>query len=102
MAMLVWAYFRKKLPDNKIHNLIIVTGVTVLVGVLWEFAEFIANQTLVEPMYRYFGIRGYFMGDLVDTIADLLMDISGAIIFFVLYLLGQRNSKKSEFSEKAF
>ena len=67
-----------------IKNCLVVVGATVFVGVVWEFAEFIANQTLVEPFYRWFGIKAYFMGDLTDTVNDLLMDTLGALVFFSL------------------
>ena len=95
VAMLVWSYFKKRLPKNNLDNLIIVVGVTTLIGVLWEFSEFIANQTLIYPLYHYYGFHGYFMGDLRDTVKDLALDTSGAIIYYSLHLLRHRDSHKS-------
>lgn len=91
VAMFMSEYLRGRLEAGaKLKNLIIITGATVLIGVLWEFAEYVANQTLIEPTYRYFGIRGYFMGDLNDTIVDLLMDILGSGSFAILHLIRRR------------
>ncbi|MDP3696752.1 MAG: hypothetical protein Q8R55_01845 [Candidatus Taylorbacteria bacterium] len=77
-----------------VKNIIIVVGATVFIGVVWEFAEFIANQTLIEPVYRWFGVRGYFMGDLQDTVNDLLMDITGAFAFLFSHFLWSRYPHK--------
>ena len=54
------------------------------IGVVWEFAEYLASQTLIEPIYNSFSIRAYFIGDLDDTINDLLMDILGALSFMFI------------------
>lgn len=85
MAMLMAVYLKERLrPGEAIKNLLVIVGAAVFIGVVWEFAEYIANQTLTEPFYRWSGVRGYFMGDLQDTISDLLMDILGATSFCVL------------------
>lgn len=95
MAMFMYHYLKEHLREGAfIKNLLIVAGATAFIGVCWEFAEFIANQTLIEPTYKYFGIQAYFMGDLVDTVADLFLDISGAIIFFCLNLLWLKKTGK--------
>ena len=65
----------------KLKNYLIIIGAVSFIGVVWEFAEYLANQTLVEPLYNNFGIKAYFIGDLDDTINDLLMDILGALTF---------------------
>jgi len=83
MANYLSEYFANK---NNLKNLLIIVGVTVFIGVAWEFAEYIANQTLIEPVYKYFKIRAYFMGDFDDTVNDLLMDILGATLFANIYL----------------
>jgi hypothetical protein len=57
---------------------------SVSVGVLWELAEYIANQTLVEPFYRWFKIRAYFMGDMEDTVLDFVMDTVGSASFYLV------------------
>ncbi len=85
MAIFLAGYLKDRLVLGiNIKNVLIVVGATVFVGVVWEFSEYIANQTLIDPFYRWFGIRAYFMGDLQDTISDLLMDILGALTFMSL------------------
>lgn len=65
-------------------HLIIISAVS-FIGVVWEFAEYLAGQTLIEPIYNNFGIRAYFIGDLDDTINDLLMDVMGALAWLVIF-----------------
>jgi len=84
VAMLMYHYLKDHfLPGQYIKNILIITGATIFIGVVWEFTEYIANQTLVEPTKKYLGINAYFMGDLSDTITDLLMDTLGAFTFVV-------------------
>jgi hypothetical protein len=91
VAMLMWHYL--KITELRISNFelnilkkyLILAGAVSFVGIVWEFAEYSASQTLIEPIYNKFGIRAYFIGNLDDTINDLLMDIVGALafIFFI-------------------
>lgn len=84
--MFMAGYLKDRLvPKINIKNMLIVVGATLFVGVTWEFAEYIANQILIGPFYRWFGIRAYFIGDLPDTINDLLMDTLGALTFMSLH-----------------
>ena len=93
MAMFMASYLKDRLAIKMdIKNILIVVGATLFVGVIWEFAEFIANQVLIGPLYKQFGIRAYFMGDLQDTINDLLMDMLGALTFMSLHFVWSRNS----------
>lgn len=86
MAMFMASYLKDRLVSKiNIKNILIVVGATLFVGVTWEFAEYIANQILIEPFYRWFGIRAYFIGDLQDTINDLVMDMFGALAFMSLH-----------------
>ena len=70
----------------KIKSYLVIVGAVTFIGVVWEFAEYLASQTLIEPLYKYFQIKAYFIGELDDTINDLLMDILGALS----WLLGSR------------
>ena len=80
VALLFFNYLKKHfIPGSKAGNALILVGSVALIGVVWEFAEYIASQTLVEPVQAAFGIKTYFMGDLDDTVTDLLMDILGAM-----------------------
>ena len=93
MAMFMAEYLKDRLiPTEKIKNTLIIVGATIFIGVVWEFCEYIANQTLIEPFYNWFGIRAYFMGDLQDTVNDLLMDTLGALTLVSLHFLRRRNS----------
>lgn len=93
MAMLLATYLKDHIPGGlKLKNTLIIIGATMFIGVVWEFAEYIANQTLVEPFYKYLEVRVYFMGDLNDTINDLTMDMLGAGLFAWLHLLRCRKS----------
>ena len=86
MAMLMANYLKENISSgSKIKNMLVILGATIFVGVVWEFAEYIANQTLAEPVYKYFQTRVYFMGDLDDTVNDLFMDLMGALSFVFVY-----------------
>ena len=85
IAMLFSYYLKDHfLPGKKIQNTLIIVGATIFIGVVWEFAEYIANQTLIDYFYQKFQLRVYFMGDLRDTIKDLLDDILGGLTFCIL------------------
>lgn len=84
VAMFMYHYLIDRLNNKDIlKNIVMVAGATVLIGVLWEFAEYIANQTLINWTYQTFKIKVYFMGDLKDTMLDLSMDIIGSLAFYL-------------------
>lgn len=58
-------------------QVVIIVGITALIGVVWEWAEFLGNTTrLSHPtIYRFF--HG---GDLADTLGDLVADVGGALV----------------------
>lgn len=92
VAMLMSYYLAEHLGKSKLKNVLILAGMTAFIGVVWEFAEYAAAQTLVEPLYNNFGFRAYFIGDLDDTIKDLFMDILGGLTFAIFYVFKkQRN-----------
>lgn len=92
MAMFMWHWLKGYLGKNWFKNIIILSGVVALVGISWEFLEYFGNQFLVEPIYEAFELRVYFIGDLNDTLIDLFLDTSGAIIYFILHTLRRRKS----------
>lgn len=99
MAMLMANYLSEYFVNkNNLKNLLIIVGATVFIGVAWEFAEYLANQTLIELVYKYFKIHAYFMGNLDDTVNDLLMDILGATLFANVYLhsFGSSDTHKTQ------
>ena len=71
--------------STKLKNYLIIVGAVSFIGVVWEFAEYAAAQTLIEPLYNNFNIRAYFIGDLNDTIKDLLLDIVGAFAWLAVF-----------------
>lgn len=68
-----------------IKKYLIILGAVSFIGIVWEFAEYLAAQTLIEPLYDNFGFKAYFIGDLDDTINDLLMDILGAFTYLFAF-----------------
>ena len=96
VAMLFSVYLKDYLLNgSKLKNALIILGVVSFVGIMWEFAEYTASQTLIEPIYRNFGVKTYFIGDLNDTIDDLLKDVLGAGAFAWLHLLRRRKSHEA-------
>ncbi|KKR02539.1 MAG: hypothetical protein UT29_C0001G0019 [Candidatus Yanofskybacteria bacterium GW2011_GWA1_39_13] len=94
IAMFFSIYLKAHIFENsKLKNTLIILGVASFIGVTWEFAEYIANLVLSPMIYDAFAIRTYFMGDLNDTVNDLLMDILGAGLFsFALHFLRSRKN----------
>lgn len=85
MAMLMARYLADVRSPTKLKNYLIIVGAVSFIGVVWEFAEYLAAQTLIEPLYNNFGFRVYFIGDLGDTINDLLMDVVGAFSWLTIF-----------------
>lgn len=84
VAMLFSIYLKDHVFDKaKLKTALIIIGVVTFIGVIWEFSEYIASLTLIEPLYHIFKIKAYFIGGLDDTLSDLLMDILGAGAFTI-------------------
>ncbi len=95
VAELIYSYYHnhfRSLPQYL--QILVVVAMTMGVGVLWEFVEFSAYKTLTERIYHAYQYRVYFMGDLTDTIFDLLMDTLGSIAFLSLSLFFQKGSRR--------
>ncbi|MDO8495643.1 MAG: hypothetical protein Q7S32_04000 [bacterium] len=59
--------------------IVLLIGATILVGVVWEFTEYISSTTIGT-------IGGVeLIGDLRDTLEDLFMDILGAVVGSLIY-----------------
>lgn len=81
-AMLFYYYFQGYFKKDYPHkDMLIVIGAAVFIGVIWEFSEYLGSRLLTDPIYRYFSIKTYFIGDLDDTIKDLSLDTIGATLF---------------------
>lgn len=84
-AMLVFSLYHSEFAKlSQPVRLLTVVAMTLMIGVFWEFSEYIANQTLTNWIYQAYHYRGYFMGDLDDTVQDLTMDTIGALTFIIL------------------
>ncbi len=91
MTLLFFHYLRPHfLPKARLQNILILVGSVMLIGVVWEFAEYLGNQLLTEPVYASFGVKIEFMGNMADTVTDLLMDMFGGLTLAGLLL---RNHK---------
>lgn len=95
VAMLFSIYLKNHLRSGeKLKNILIILSTVAFMGVAWEFSEYIASLTLINPIYSHFHIRTYFIGDLEDTLNDLLMGILGACFFagFILHPFWRRKT----------
>lgn len=77
--------------SRSIKKILIITGATVFIGVIWEFSEYIATALLSDYLYNNYRII-CCMGNLSDTINDLAMDIIGAVIFTFFTLKSEYKS----------
>lgn len=87
-------YADKSLSKAKISIFsLIIVSTTLFVGVFWEFLEY-----LVTVYYRDYLLQKYSVicciGNLDDTIGDLVFDITGALIFVLIYLIYSKSSIK--------
>ena len=83
------AWFISHFFERKSHGLskpllfLSIIGSTVLIGVLWEFAEYMSvfARGALPIFHRYF--HG---GDLADTLGDLASDIIGGVLMALWFL----------------
>lgn len=64
----------------RLYHLLFVLGFVMLIGVLWEFHEYILDQTLVV----WYGWQKT-QPSLGDTMADFLMDGIGGLVAYFVY-----------------
>lgn len=67
-----------KQSDQVLKRILIIVGATCLVGILWEFWEYILTYIFNSAVPKFFGVRS-LMGDLEDTLSDLALDVLGAL-----------------------
>lgn len=100
VAMLFASFYNSEFSRlSQPRRLLTIVALTVAVGVFWEMAEYVGNKKLSQPIYDVFHYRVYFMGNLDDTIQDLVMDTLGAAAFALastLNLFKRVNSQKGE------
>lgn len=101
LAMFFAAFFRNYGITDKsfgkakflIFGLIILSA-TMLVGIFWEFAEYLATVYFKSYLFKNHGII-CCIGNLDDTIGDLALDAIGAITFLFFSLKPFININKS-------
>ena len=95
VAMFFYIYLKDSIRARCLKNALIIVGVTVFIGAIWEFAEYSATSLIGDYLYDKYRII-CCIGDMNDTLNDLAMDIIGAITFALVFLnpLRRFNSKK--------
>lgn len=85
LALVFFAHRLDRLPS--FDRFLIVISVTALIGVLWEFAEYLG---------QFFPTISHYLsgGDLADTLGDLTFDLFGAFLVS-LHLLWRRQTQNS-------
>ena len=87
VALLFSKYLERHLfSQTKLANMLIIIGATMMIGVVWEFGEYFMNQTFSAKASAAFGMKLDFIGNLDDTMSDLLMDMLGAILTAAAFL----------------
>ena len=86
IALLAIEYFSGKLGHlSKASYLLTIVGITIFVGIAWEVTEYFAQQI---PALHNVPI----IGDLADTLTDLVNDTIGALSVTALHLLRRRQT----------
>jgi hypothetical protein len=73
--------------NKLIFKLIVILSSVALVGVFWEFYEFIMDVIILKK-YLFYNEPGYV---LFDTLKDLFNDLVGALIAFIFYFKRSQN-----------
>jgi hypothetical protein len=73
--------------NKLIFKLIIILSSVALVGIFWEFYEFIMDVIILKK-YLFYNEPGYI---LFDTLKDLFNDLVGALIAFIFYFKRSQN-----------
>lgn len=83
VAMFFYHYLEEYMKGRKLKKWLIITGVTVFIGIIWEFSEYLATYFLSDYLYEKYKVI-CCIGNLDDTVNDLLMDILGALAFMII------------------
>lgn len=79
-----WVYFsgRISLPSlSPFFTLMLILGAVALVGVFWEFFEFLVDKFITKKNYI-----DLLQPGVIDTMKDLFMDILGGLAVGLLFL----------------
>lgn len=78
-------FLRKELDaSSKFRAIIMIVATVSLSGIFWEFAEYVfsAYVSQIAPTIAQY----MFIGDLTDTLGDILFDLTGGLSFAVFYI----------------
>ena len=75
--------------SSAVWKAVIVVSFVALVGVLWEFHEFIGDRFITDPAL-------VMQSSVADTMSDLLFDILGGTIAVILAIVWQKRSRLPE------
>ena len=68
--------------NGLLKNILILAGVSLFIGVLWEFSEYAISKIANNEL------------NIDDTLSDLSFDTLGVIVMFLIHLLSQKHSHK--------
>lgn len=88
--------FGVKLP-NYLITLIAILSFVALIGVLWEFAEFLFDVFISSG-----GYAKVIQQDVADTLGDLFMDLLGGLTVATIFLIGKRKENSAESNIKDY
>ena len=80
-ALFFWFFNRERLPAKPVYKIVLGVSFVMLIGVLWEFAEYTFLNALMDFI---FGAEG-LPATMSDTMADLFLDLLGSAVFAVIY-----------------
>lgn len=88
-ALFFYGYLNEIISNKNtptIKKWLIIVSATIFVGVVWEFSEWIGT---------YYDFKYLRIGDLDDTLLDLVVDAFGALtLLFLLHPIRKRNAKQ--------
>jgi len=79
----------------RLKRILILISVVVFIGVLWEFSEYLATNFFGNYLYSKYKII-CCMGNLDDTISDLMMDTIGAVTFVLAFRVPSKTRSRQE------
>lgn len=93
-TMVWWVYFsgRISLPSlSSFFTLTLILGAVALVGVLWEFFEFLVDKFITKKNYI-----DLLQPGVIDIMKDLLMDLLGGLATGFLFLYERKKQIKKQ------
>lgn len=95
IAMFFYNYLKDSIKTRFLKIALIIVGVTVFIGMMWEFTEYSATRLFGNYLYDKYQII-CCIGNMDDTFNDLAMDIVGAITFVLAFLNPSKSRTRQE------